>query len=80
MNGGIYEKLAKFYDELMGDVDYDAWAEYIHGLLQKAKIPVRKVFEDVYKRQGDFLSHAQIYGGNAQTGGRRDHRSHYARP
>ena len=45
MNGGIYEKLAEFYDELMGDVDYDAWAEYIHGLLQKAKIPVRKVFE-----------------------------------
>ena len=45
MNGGIYEKLAEFYDELMGDVDYDAWAEHIHGLLQKAKIPVRKVFE-----------------------------------
>ena len=45
MNGGIYEKLAEFYDELMGDVDYDAWAEYIHSLLQKAEIPVKKVFE-----------------------------------
>lgn len=31
-----YTAFAPCYDAMMGDVDYDAWAKYLHELLQKA--------------------------------------------
>ena len=40
-----YTALADFYDGLMADIDYDAWAEYVHGLLQKAGRPVKRIGE-----------------------------------
>ena len=40
-----YTALAGFYDGLMGDIDYGAWAEYVHSLLQKAGRPVRRIGE-----------------------------------
>lgn len=33
-NVDIYTKLAPLYDELMGDVDYESWADYIDELMQ----------------------------------------------
>lgn len=31
-----YQYLADVYDHMMYDVDYDAWAAYLHGLLQRS--------------------------------------------
>ncbi len=45
MGAKSYTALAGFYDRLMGDIDYDAWADYLHGLLQKAGRQVRRVGE-----------------------------------
>jgi len=30
----IYSKLAELYDTLMGDVDYESWADYIDEIMQ----------------------------------------------
>ncbi len=31
---GVYSKLAQLYDTLMGDVDYESWADYIDEIMQ----------------------------------------------
>ncbi|MBO6795116.1 MAG: class I SAM-dependent methyltransferase [Balneolaceae bacterium] len=31
---GLYSKLAQLYDTLMGDVDYESWADYIDEIMQ----------------------------------------------
>lgn len=38
-----YRHLAKVYDLMMDDVDYDAWAAYLHGLLRRSG--AKRIFE-----------------------------------
>lgn len=45
MGGESYTALADFYDALMGDIDYDSWASYLHVLFKKAGREVRRVGE-----------------------------------
>lgn len=45
MGGESYTALADFYDALMGDIDYDSWANYLHNLLKNAGREVRRVGE-----------------------------------
>lgn len=40
-----YETLAGMYDELMDDVDYQQWADYIDGLLLKNGCPGRRLLD-----------------------------------
>ena len=40
-----YENMAALYDLLMDDVDYKAWAEYIHKLLQKHGCPGKRLLD-----------------------------------
>ena len=40
---GAYQYLAGVYDLMMEDVDYDAWAAYLHGLL--ARSGAKRIFE-----------------------------------
>ncbi len=35
----MYGDFARVYDRLMADVDYDAWAEFYHGLLSASGVP-----------------------------------------
>ncbi len=35
----MYGDFSRVYDRLMADVDYDAWAEFYHGLLSASGIP-----------------------------------------
>lgn len=40
-----YEDLARYYDELTGDVDYAAWADYIERHFAKATLPIHTVLD-----------------------------------
>lgn len=40
-----YTAMAQVYDSLMYDVDYDAWAAYLDGLLKAWGAPGKRVFE-----------------------------------
>ena len=35
MNHKAYHAISAFYDRINTDIDYDAWADYIAGLLKK---------------------------------------------
>ena len=39
-----YERIAAVYDGLMNDIDYEAWANYLHELLMLYKVPGQKYF------------------------------------
>lgn len=40
-----YEALARWYDQLTGDVDYDLWADWLERNFAKSKVPVRLVLD-----------------------------------
>lgn len=40
-----YERIAAVYDGLMNDIDYEAWANYLHELLMLYKVPGQKLLD-----------------------------------
>ena len=40
-----YETLAKMYDALMDDVNYQEWADYIDAMLQKNGCPGKRLLD-----------------------------------
>ena len=40
-----YETLAKMYDALMDDVNYQKWADYIDTMLQKNGCPGKRLLD-----------------------------------
>ncbi|MGN0193808.1 MAG: class I SAM-dependent DNA methyltransferase [Pseudoramibacter sp.] len=41
----MYEDFAKVYDELMQEIDYDEWADYIFRMTLNAATPIKKILE-----------------------------------
>ncbi len=41
----IYTAMAPFYDEINGDIDYGAWADFLDGLMKRNARPVREVLD-----------------------------------
>jgi ubiquinone/menaquinone biosynthesis C-methylase UbiE len=41
----VYEDFAKVYDELMQEIDYDEWADYLFRMTLNASIPIKKILE-----------------------------------
>ncbi len=42
---GQYENFAFIYDELMQDVDYEEWVQYIEKIIEKEKVQVKNILE-----------------------------------
>lgn len=40
-----YSKLAQLYDDLMAGVDYQAWADYLHALVEQFGVPGRRLLD-----------------------------------
>ena len=40
-----YGNFAYVYDQLMDDVDYDAWVKYIENLIEKSGASVKNILE-----------------------------------
>lgn len=57
-----YTRLAAGYDVVMEHVDYDAWAEFIHGLLRRYAPGARSILE-LACGTGSFASAMQPLGG-----------------
>lgn len=41
----MYEEFAQVYDELMKEIDYDKWSDYIQGLFSNGKREIKSVLE-----------------------------------
>lgn len=59
-NAPIYSKLAQLYDTLMGDVDYESWADYIDEIMQTHHIDPIEVMEVACGTGSVILSLAEL--------------------